>query len=148
MYLLGFIKFLVSKTKWLIHFVLGYYIKLFCVGEDILYCQSRNKYIRLRVLYKESILRVASYKKIFKTIRNIIGHCVVCSSSIYWFWLPHWYLQTLIGLAAVLYFHIIFKTTQVTYMSSVSRLPWWSPRKRQKYEKLTDSDDYEIRYTT
>jgi hypothetical protein len=22
------------------------------------------------------------------------GHCVVCSSSIYWFWLPLWYLQT------------------------------------------------------
>jgi hypothetical protein len=24
------------------------------------------------------------------------GYCVVCSSSIYGFWLPHWYLQTLI----------------------------------------------------
>ena len=23
-------------------------------------------------------------------------HCVVCSSSIYGFWLPRWYLQTLI----------------------------------------------------
>ena len=23
------------------------------------------------------------------------SHCVVCSSSIYWFWLPRWYLQTL-----------------------------------------------------
>ena len=23
-------------------------------------------------------------------------HCVVCSSSIYWFWLPLWYLQTLL----------------------------------------------------
>jgi hypothetical protein len=23
------------------------------------------------------------------------GHCVVCSSSIYGFWLPLWYLQTL-----------------------------------------------------
>ena len=22
------------------------------------------------------------------------GHCVVCSSSIYGFWLPHWFLQT------------------------------------------------------
>jgi hypothetical protein len=26
------------------------------------------------------------------------GHCVVCSSSIYGFWLPLWYLQTLHGL--------------------------------------------------
>ena len=29
------------------------------------------------------------------------GHCVVCSSSIYGFWLPLWYLQTLLAL----YFH-------------------------------------------
>jgi hypothetical protein len=26
------------------------------------------------------------------------GHCVVCSSSIYGFWLPLWYLQTLLVL--------------------------------------------------
>jgi hypothetical protein len=26
------------------------------------------------------------------------GHCVVCSSSIYGFWLPLWYLQTLLTL--------------------------------------------------
>ena len=25
------------------------------------------------------------------------GHCVVCSSSIYGFWLPLWYLQTLLS---------------------------------------------------
>jgi hypothetical protein len=25
------------------------------------------------------------------------GHCVVCSSSIYRFWLPLWYLQTLLA---------------------------------------------------
>ena len=146
MYILGLIKFLVSKTKWLIHFLLGYYIKLLFVREDILYCQPRNEYIRLRVLYKESILRVVSYKKIFKTIRNIIGHCVVCSFSVYW--LRHCYLQTLLSLAAILYFHIIFNTTQVTDMSSLSRLLWLSSRKRQKSEKLTDSDDYEVRYTT
>jgi len=24
------------------------------------------------------------------------GHCFVCPSSIYWFWLPLWYLQTLL----------------------------------------------------
>jgi hypothetical protein len=27
------------------------------------------------------------------------GHCVVCSSSIYGFWLPLWYLQTLLIIA-------------------------------------------------
>jgi hypothetical protein len=34
------------------------------------------------------------------------GHCVVCSSSIYGFWLPLWYLQTLVG-HVQLYIHII-----------------------------------------
>ena len=29
------------------------------------------------------------------------GHCVVCSSSIYGFWLPLWYLQTLLLLYTV-----------------------------------------------
>jgi hypothetical protein len=28
------------------------------------------------------------------------GHCVVCSSSIYGFWLPLWYLQTLLVIMA------------------------------------------------
>ena len=29
------------------------------------------------------------------------GHCVVCSSSIYGFWLPLWYLQTLLKITTV-----------------------------------------------
>jgi hypothetical protein len=32
-----------------------------------------------------------------------IGHCVVCSSSIYGFWLPLWYLQTLLCRNALLH---------------------------------------------
>jgi hypothetical protein len=31
----------------------------------------------------------------FCSRRLYLGHCVVCSSSIYGFWLPLWYLQTL-----------------------------------------------------
>ena len=31
------------------------------------------------------------------------GHCVVCSSSIYRFWLPLWYLQTLLSAKLVTY---------------------------------------------
>ena len=31
------------------------------------------------------------------------GHCVVCSSSIYGFWLPLWYLQTLLVYVSELY---------------------------------------------
>jgi hypothetical protein len=37
------------------------------------------------------------------------GHCVVCSSSIYGFWLPFWYLQTLLvpNVSSILVFSII-----------------------------------------
>ena len=34
------------------------------------------------------------------------GHCVVCSSSIYGFWLPLWYLQTLLMFIYVLFLFI------------------------------------------
>jgi len=37
------------------------------------------------------------------------GHCVVCSSSIYRFWLPLWYLQTLLKLFSM-YNQICIKT--------------------------------------
>ena len=35
------------------------------------------------------------------------GHCVVCSSLIYGFWLPPWYLQTLLDIV----FYLIFNNT-------------------------------------
>jgi hypothetical protein len=34
------------------------------------------------------------YRSLF--VLFLFGHCVVCSSSIYGFWLPLWYLQTLL----------------------------------------------------
>jgi hypothetical protein len=37
------------------------------------------------------------------------GHCVVCSSSIYGFWLPLWYLQTLLDAR-----HSFDKTNQIS----------------------------------
>jgi len=40
--------------------------------------------------------------------RFCFGHCIVCPSSIYEFWLPLWYLQTLL-IRLVLYQH----TTEV-----------------------------------
>ena len=33
---------------------------------------------------------------LFVLLYFFFGHCVVCSSSIYGFWLPLWYLQTLL----------------------------------------------------
>ena len=39
------------------------------------------------------------------------GHCVVCSSSIYGFWFPLWYLQTLLNIYKwTTYSDIIFKS--------------------------------------
>jgi hypothetical protein len=40
------------------------------------------------------------------------GHCVVCSSSIYEFWLPLWYLQSLLRIRVLLIFLIILITGQ------------------------------------
>jgi hypothetical protein len=42
------------------------------------------------------------------------GHCVVCSSSIYRFWLPLWYLQTLLTL-----FMIVILTIKKGFQPSV-----------------------------
>ena len=38
------------------------------------------------------------YQTVLETTLTLVwfGHCVVCSSSIYGFWLPLWYLQTLL----------------------------------------------------
>ena len=40
------------------------------------------------------------------------GHCVVCSSSIYEFWLPLWYLHSLLRIRVLLIFLIILITGQ------------------------------------
>ena len=45
------------------------------------------------------------------------GHCVVCSSSIYSFWLPLWYLQTLLksfGFPIFQYWAYLMNVIQVT----------------------------------
>jgi hypothetical protein len=41
----------------------------------------------------KGVIRIRISKK-----NRQLGHCVVCSSSIYGFWLPLWYLQTLLVL--------------------------------------------------
>ena len=54
------------------------------------------------------------------------GHCVVCSSSIYGFWLPLWYLQTLLRL---FHFHLV-ETLMTSFRAlknrSVLTGPSWS----------------------
>ena len=40
------------------------------------------------------------------------GHCIVCSSSIYWFWLPLWYLLTIV-------FSVLRRLTDSDYPSGI-----------------------------
>ena len=66
------------------------------------------------------------------------GHCVVCSSSIYGFWLLFWYLQTPlsellsftlgINCVHILYTLFTFRSNEKSYLSSgVSRIvPLWT----------------------
>jgi hypothetical protein len=45
------------------------------------------------------------------------GHCVVCSSSIYGFWLPLWYLQTLLNICLTkCYLWKLFNCTYCCFM--------------------------------
>ena len=46
------------------------------------------------------------------------GHCVVCSSSIYGFWLPLWYLQTLLKIV------VECKIVKVTKKSDITVVEW------------------------
>ena len=50
------------------------------------------------------------------------GHCVVCSSPIYGFWLPLWYLQTLL-LAIVL--SVLLRYTGSDYPFGIFKLFFW-----------------------
>ena len=55
------------------------------------------------------------------------GHCVVCSSSIYWFWLPLWYLQTLLvllffffwPLCSLFFFDLLILITSLWYVQTL-----------------------------
>jgi hypothetical protein len=64
------------------------------------------------------VLYVCFVDRCFSFCTFSFGHCVVCSSSIYGFWLPFWYLQTLHKLTLV------------------SNKKWWSNLiKKQKKNK-------------
>jgi hypothetical protein len=56
------------------------------------------------------------------------GHCVVCSSSIYGFWLPLWYLQTL--LMFMMFLSTLNNISAISWRSVVlvekSEYPWKS----------------------
>ena len=62
------------------------------------------------------------------------NHCVVCSSLIYGFWLPHWYLQTLLKPAQYINDQFMALTNVIIYMSTsnaililIRKLSWNVP---------------------
>jgi hypothetical protein len=53
------------------------------------------------------------------------GHCVVCSSSIYGFWLTPWYLPTLLTSLCSTAIHLYFKRRwNINHMSNIRRKIW------------------------
>jgi hypothetical protein len=61
-----------------------------------------------------------------------LGHCVVCSSSIYSFWLPLWYLQTLLIKFEMIWFRARFKS-----WTRIAQTEWG-----KDHEVLTTSGTY------
>jgi hypothetical protein len=51
------------------------------------------------------------------------GHYVVCSSSIYWFWLPLWYLQTILNVIRYLFEKIQKRTLSKQIQNPMEKTP-------------------------
>ena len=51
------------------------------------------------------------------------GHYVVCSSSIYWFWLPLWYLQTILNVIRYLFEKIQKRTLSEQFRNPMEKTP-------------------------
>jgi len=68
---------------------------------------------RVRVT-RSLILRVCFVDRCLSFCTFSFGNCVVCSSSIYGFWLPLWYLQTLLN------------QVRVATVTLTNRNPWFS----------------------
>ena len=66
----------------------------------IAYCLKRNydnmENVRINTLLVSLVLFVCFVDRCLSFCTFSFVHCVVCSSSIYGFWLPLWYLQTLL----------------------------------------------------
>jgi len=72
-------------------------------------------------------------RSLFVFLYFFLGHCVVCSSSIYGLWLPHSYLQTLHRGKIISWFHrsIKIKNKYSTTLSEHSQKQLQNRRKRQ-----------------
>jgi hypothetical protein len=55
---------------------------------------------------------------------SYFGHCVVCSSSIYGFWFPLWYLQTLLMLVFKSVVMVFTHAVLLNWLQSNTIIPW------------------------
>ena len=81
------------------------------VEQELLTLSEHLSYPRFLVgfvLLESLILCVCFVDRCFSFCNFSFVHCVVCSSSIYGFWLPLWYLQTLLTVLYRNYIHILF----------------------------------------
>jgi hypothetical protein len=113
----------------------------------VLFLSAIVLYVLLR--YTDSDYPFGIFKLFLSFCPFSFGHCVVCSSSIYGFWLPLWHLQTLIvllsfffrPLCCLFFFDIrILITPLVSSNSSCPFVLFLSGIKLSVLLRYTDSD--------
>jgi hypothetical protein len=67
------------------------------------------------------VFYVVFYRSLFVVLPFFFGHCFVCSSLIYLFWLPLWYLQ---GFLTHKYLQYIVLNLKISNLMSVT--PFWN----------------------
>ena len=80
----------------------------------VLYWMSRSFYLKCKQYLTPSLVLCVRFvdRCLFFCLFSI-GHCVGCSSSIYGFWLPLWYLQTLFNFKTLLIWFAVIKTWRI-----------------------------------
>ena len=137
-----------NACKWLITgFVTRLTLRLSLVEQELLalpkHLSSPTDFIGVRVT-RSLVLYVCFVDRCLSFCTFSFGHCVVCS-SIYGFWLPLWYLQTLLanclsGVAgrvywSTLHFSVILDKVRITRDSRISI-------QQISHERCTPSQEY------
>ena len=95
------LRLVITPHSWL---VTGFVTRLTLVEQELLTLLEHlsSPPVFIRVLVTRSLVLYVCFVDLclyFYTFS--FGHCIVCSSSIYGFWLPLWYLQTLLNGVAI-----------------------------------------------
>jgi hypothetical protein len=99
------------------------------VGQELLilpeHLSSPSVFSGVRVT-RSLVLCVCFVDRCLSFCTLSFGHYVVCSSSIYWFWLPLWYLKTILNVIRYL-----FEQIQKRHCRNSSEIQWKKLRKMQ-----------------